>query len=76
VHVICDGIRANNLTRTRSARMHSCSQLLKYGKRALEYGKFLMGIPLVAEAKIMVAGHEAESEGEEVSMPIIPPKVP
>jgi|LauGreDrversion2_3_1035106.scaffolds.fasta_scaffold68861_1 hypothetical protein len=56
--------------------MHSCSQLLKYGKRALEYGKFLMGIPLVAEAKIMVAGHEAESEGEEVSMPIIPPKVP
>lgn len=48
--------------------MHSCSQLLKYGKQALEYGKkaykFLMGQPVVAEAsKFMVAGDEAESEG-------------
>ena len=43
--------------------------MLKYGKQALEYGKqaykFLMGIPVVAEAsKFMVAGDEAESEGE------------
>ena len=50
------------------ARTHSCSQLLKYGKQALEYGKqaykFLMGIPVVAEAsKFVVAGDEAESEG-------------
>jgi hypothetical protein len=47
------------------ARTHSCSQLLKYGKQALEYGKqaykFLMGIPVVAEAsKFVVAGDEAE----------------
>ena len=39
--------------------------MLKYGKQALEYGKqaykFLMGIPVVAEAsKFVVAGDEAE----------------